>query len=278
VTGSAFTRADLHTHSTSSDGLDSPASLVRLASERGISVLALTDHDSVSGVAEAIAAAERYPIAVISGVEFSARARRGQTHILGYGIDIQNVRLSATLDELREGRERRGEQTIHRLGELGIELSPAFFEAAQTSGSPGRPHIARGLMRVGAATSIQDAFDRFLAVGRPAFVPRKTILAETAIDLIRAADGVAVLAHPLSVFQLDERLAELVAAGLGGLEVHYGAYSQDQRERLAQLATTYNLLTSGGSDYHGDADSNDRVLGSVHWPIDELNALLGRLK
>ena len=278
MAGASAGRADLHTHSTASDGLDSPALLVRLASERGISVLALTDHDTVSGVGEAAAAAAEHGIRFVPGVEFSARAPRGETHILGYGISPDDRQLNAELDALRLSREERGAAMLDRLRDLGIALSPDTLASNRPGHSPGRPHIARGLVQTGAVASVQQAFDEYLAVGRPAFVPRRTITAERAVQVIHDAGGIAVLAHPFSVYQLDRVLPRFVATGLDGLEVHYGEYDQDQRQSLADLAAEYNLLMSGGSDYHGAPGVSGRALGSVEWPADRLRAILERLK
>lgn len=271
-------RADLHTHSTASDGLDSPATLVRLASERGISVLALTDHDTVSGVAEAEAAAAECGIQFVPGVEFSARAPRGETHILGYGIHPDDRELNDELEALRLSREERGAVMLDRLRDLGITLSADSLTSDRPGHSPGRPHIARGLVQAGVVASVQQAFDEYLAVGRPAFVPRRTITAERAIQVIHGSGGIAVLAHPFSVYELEQVLPRLVATGLDGLEVHYGEYDQDQRRSLEDLAAAYNLLMSGGSDYHGATGVSGRTLGSVEWPAERLRAILERLK
>lgn len=278
MAGASAGRADLHTHSTASDGLDSPASLVRLARERGIFVLALTDHDTTSGVAEAEAAATEHGIRFVPGVEFSARAPRGETHILGYGIDPDDRLLDSELNVLRLSREERGTAMLARLRELGITLPQETLISDRPGHSPGRPHIARALVEAGVVASVQQAFDEYLAIGRPAFLPRRTITAERAIQVIHGSGGIAVLAHPFSVYQLERVLPRLVAAGLDGLEVHYGEYDQDQRRSLADLASAYNLLMSGGSDYHGATGVAGRALGSVDWPADCLRAILERLK
>lgn len=270
--------ADLHTHSTASDGLDSPAALVELASERGISVLAIADHDTVSGIPEGLEAAGKHGMRLVPALEFSVRARRGQTHILGYGIDVNHSELVGELEDLRRGREERGWRIIERLQDLGISLPANAESADRPGGSPGRPHIARGLVEIGAADSVQDAFDRYLATGRPAFVPRRVLPAEHAIELIKAAGGLAVLAHPLSVYELDIALPRMIDAGLAGIEAHYGEYSQDQRHSLVDRASSYNLLVTGGSDYHGRPETRGRVLGSVSWPEAALDALLERLE
>ncbi|MEZ4521038.1 MAG: PHP domain-containing protein [Thermomicrobiales bacterium] len=278
MSGAKSVRADLHTHSTASDGMDSPAALVSLASERGVSVLALTDHDTVGGVAEASDAASVAGLEFIPGVEFSIRARRGQTHILGYGIDVENDRLTVELKSLREGRETRSSKILERLRSLGIEIPEGAVTTGEPGHAPGRPHIARALMDIGAVSSVSEAFERYLAVGRPAFVPRRTLGAGEAIEIIHEAGGLAVLAHPLSVHQLDDTLPLLVEAGLDGIEIYYAEYDQDQRRSLANRASAYNLLSTGGSDYHGDLNHADRVLGSVTWPEEALEVIVKHLK
>ncbi|CAN5610504.1 PHP domain-containing protein [soil metagenome] len=273
-----FAKADLHTHSTASDGLDSPASLVNLARERGISVLALTDHDTIGGIAEAISAARESSLRLIPGVEFSIRVRRGETHILGYGIDIADGALTAELERLRASREERGVAILERLDELGIEIPADALGGEREDQSPGRPHIARAMIDAGVVSSVDEAFDSHLGFGRPAFVPRRTITAERAIEVIHGAGGLAVLAHPLSVYDLEQALPMLIAAGLDGLEAYYGEYDQRQRESLANLATTFKMLMTGGSDFHGDRETPGRDLGSVQWPGAALEAILERLK
>ena len=270
-------RADLHVHTTASDGLTTPASLARLASERGIFVLAITDHDTVAGIAPAQAAAAEVGVRLIPGVEFSTRASRGQTHILGYGIDPDHPELTRELAALRASRVERGWAMLERLAALGIEIDPSAVEVGDGESSPGRPHIARALVERGYASSVQDAFDRYLSVGRPAFVPRRTLTAERAIELITLAGGIPVLAHPVSVHDLDVRLGELVRAGLRGLEAYYGEYDDPTRERLARLAASWNLLITGGSDYHGEGGKEGRDLGSVKWPVRYLDAFLSAL-
>ena len=271
-------KTDLHTHTTASDGLDSPARLVELATEQGISILGVTDHDTVGGIAEAQTAGEAHNVQIVPGVEFSVRSRRGQTHILGYGIDPSNAELTSELASLRASRAERGSEIVRRLSGLGIRLDSEAIEREREGKSAGRPHIARALIVAGHADSIDDAFNRYLAVGRPAFVPRRTVSAERAIDIILQAGGIAVLAHPYSVAELAARLPGWVEAGLAGLEAHYGAYNKDQRSALADLASSYNLLVTGGSDYHGEPDNRKRALGSVSWPNRDLDTFLAALR
>jgi predicted metal-dependent phosphoesterase TrpH len=274
--GASRQNADLHTHTVASDGLLSPASLAELAGERGISIFAVTDHDTTGGLAEARAAAASQGIRFINGVEFSARARQGETHILGYGFDPHNPSLNEELLVLRESRRERGWLMLERLRDLGIDIDVIFSRGDQQS--PGRPHIARALVQRGYAESVTDAFERYLEAGRPAFVPRRTVTAERAIELIRGARGVAVLAHPLSVDSLLERLPQLVAGGLQGLEAHYGEYDVDQRASLVSLARGHGLVVTGGSDFHGDGRTEGRAFGSVNWPAHDVEKFLTLLQ
>jgi predicted metal-dependent phosphoesterase TrpH len=267
--------ADLHAHTTASDGLVSPAALAELASERGISIFAVTDHDTTGGLAQAARAAEKLGITFINGIELSTRARFGQTHILGYGIDPSEPQLNEELLALRESRRQRGTVILERLRAIGIDIEVALPDGEEQS--IGRPHVARALVESGHAASIGDAFDRYLAVGRPAFAPRRTLTAECAIELIRAAGGIAVLAHPLSVDNLAGRLPHLLASGLQGLEAHYGEYGGEQRNDLARLALSHGLLITGGSDFHGDVASKSRSFGSVSWPSEDVERFLMNL-
>jgi hypothetical protein len=269
--------ADLHAHTTASDGLNSPAALVSMAKARGISILAVTDHDTIGGISEATCTARELGIRLIPGIEFSTRARRGETHVLGYGIDVTDAELARELAELRASRLERGSRMIGRLEELGIELDRASMRGTGADGSPGRPHIARALVESGHAGSVSDAFERYLSVGRPAFVPRRAVTAERAIELVSNAGGIAVLAHPLSVFDLDQRLGELIDAGLRGIEAYYGEYDDSARDELARLAESRDLLVTGGSDFHGSDEQEGRELGAVSWPALHLDAFLDAL-
>ncbi len=269
--------ADLHTHTRASDGLYSPASLVQLASERGISVLAITDHDTVAGIQAANSVANSLSILCVPGIEFSTRAYRGETHILGYGIDTTSSEMLCELESLRRSRIDRGAAILERLDALGVSIDPMVVHEVDEETSPGRPHIARALKSAGYVSSVSEAFDRYLGVGKPAFVPRRTLTAERSIELIERAGGIAVLAHPLSVFELERRLDQLVEAGLRGLEAYYGEYDGPQRESLAVLAASRGLLVTGGSDFHGEGEQEGRDLGSVCIPSRHLQAFLSAI-
>lgn len=245
-------RSDLHTHSTASDGLNTPAELVRLAREQGLDLIALTDHDSTEGVAEALAAGERVGLTVIAGIEVNTDLPRGgEAHVLGYYVDRDQPAFQRTLAALRDAREHRGEHMVERLREQGLDISWDRVRAL-AGGAVGRPHVAQALIEKGYASSVSDAFDRWLGRGRPGYVARMKLSPEDAVRFIRSAVGVPVLAHPAGIAELEGTvLPDLIAAGLLGLECYYGQYDDATVRHLVDLAAAHNLIATGGSDYHG---------------------------
>ena len=246
-------RIDLHTHSTASDGLHTPDELVRLAREAGLDLIALTDHDTTDGVALASATGAALGVEVIPGIEVNTDLPdgSGEAHVLGYFLDTQQQALQTTLHFLRDARERRGERMVAQLRAAGLDIT---WERVRTlaQGSVGRPHVAQALVERGDASSIGDAFARYLSRGKPGYVPRFKLAPEDAVRLIRSAWGVPVLAHPNSIAALAERvLPPLIAAGLLGLECYYGQYDEPTVTRLAELAAANGLIATGGTDYHG---------------------------
>jgi predicted metal-dependent phosphoesterase TrpH len=247
---------DLHTHSNVSDGTCAPAEVVRHAHRVGVSALALTDHDATGGIAEAEAEARALGIDFLCGVEISAAAEGVDVHILGYGFDVEHPELVSELARIREAREDRIPQIVARLRALGIGLTPEDVVRVSGRGSIGRPHVAHALVEVGACGSIDDAFDRFLRAGAPAFVPKRVPTAADAIARIRAAGGIAVLAHPLYAARdrpggLAALVTSLVRQGLAGIETHYVSHRPRDRRRVARIARRLGLLATGGSDFHG---------------------------
>jgi predicted metal-dependent phosphoesterase TrpH len=250
-------KIDLHTHSNASDGLYPPSELVRLAHESGLDLIALVDHDTTGGLAEAQATGGNLGVTVIPGVEINTElhepgdAHGSEAHVLGYYFSVDDPTFLGTLAKLRELRVRRGERMVEKLRAAGYDIT---WERVRelAGGTVGRPHIARALIEKGYASDVSDAFARYLSPGRAGFVPRYKIYPEQAIGIIRAAQGVPVLAHPRWIPDLEESvLPELVAAGLQGLECHYGEYPEPAVLRLLALANRYNLIATGGSDYHG---------------------------
>lgn len=241
--------ADLHVHSTVSDGCLSPCELVDLAKQKGLSAIALTDHDSTEGVAEAENRGRDMGLTVIPGVEISCEADDCEYHILGYGIDLADLPLLDRLARLRESRHRRLEQIVSRLAAHGINLDLQRVREIAGSGAVGRPHVAEALIERGYADSRAQAFQRHLNRGRPGYVPREKILPREAIDLIRAAGGVAVWAHPGWQLQ-SAALAELVGYGLWGIEVWHPDHSPQRVRSLLDLVVPQGLHLTGGSDFH----------------------------
>ena len=241
---------DLHTHSTASDGTTPPADLPRLAAEAGLTVFALTDHDTLAGLAAASAASE---IELVPGVEISCRLDDAEVHLLGLFVDPGHAPLAAELDLIRTDRARRAVRMVERCRELGAPISLAQVEAIAAGAPLGRPHIAAALAAVG----VSDAFTPdWIADGGRADVPKHVLSTVDAIALVRAAGGTAVLAHPRSVKRRaevsDTQLATLASAGLSGLEADHPEQPPEVRARLREVAADLGLLTTGSSDFHGD--------------------------
>jgi predicted metal-dependent phosphoesterase TrpH len=265
--GVATTRVDLHTHSTASDGSIAPAALVQEAARRGLSLLALTDHDTTAGLPEALNAGREHGLPVVPGIELSTDTNEvGELHLLGYGIDPDHAELQAALEAFRRESAARLLRIIARLRELGINLPDEVAHPSHDTHSVGRPHIARALVASGVVGSVQEAFATYLGKGRPAYIPRSKATPEEAIRLVRAAGGLPVMAHPLTLPDYAARLPELIRSGLAGLEAYYGEYTEQQRDELARVAARHGLLATGGSDYHGENFKAGRELGSVHVP------------
>lgn len=261
---------DLHTHSNVSDGLLAPADLVYEAARRGITVLALTDHDTVAGLDAAAATAEHAGITFIPGVELSSDIGPFEVHVLGYEIDRNDPELLHGLAELEHQRLARIEQIVARLAALGVPVSLDRVRELAGPGTIGRPHVARAMIEQGYVTSVQEAFEQYLAAGRPAFVPRGKIVPEQAIALIRKARGVPVLAHPLTTGNIDLVLRRLIPAGLLGIEVYYAEYDEGTQAYLRAIADRYGLIPTGGSDYHGEGFKTGRELGKAPVPAESV--------
>ena len=241
---------DLHVHTTASDGSLAPSVVVRSAAMGGVTVLAVTDHDSVGGIAEALEAAKACGIELIPGVELSAGAvEDGDVHILGLALDHTSEALLGTLEGLRERRVERAHEMTDRLSAAGHPLAFEDVLAAAGGGSVGRVHIAQALVACGSADTITTAFTDFIGRGAPFYVHKTTLDPHRAIDLIHAAGGIAVLAHP--GLSGASALAMLVEAGLDGIEAFHAEHTTYARDRFASLAQKHGLIVTGGSDYHG---------------------------
>ena len=243
---------DLHVHSSVSDGTDPPEVIAELAASAGCSAFALTDHDTLAGLARARERADQVGIQLIGGCEVSCAFAGASTHVLVYFIDSEEGALHDELARLREDRIRRNHQLVDLLVSLGIPITyEEAVAAASTEDSVGRPHFAAILVSKGVAESIPDAFDH----GRPGFVPKARVSPAEIAKVARASGGVCVLAHPFTLElppdELDRAVSELADAGFSGIEAHYANYRPEQRRALAELAARHDLVATGGSDYHG---------------------------
>jgi predicted metal-dependent phosphoesterase TrpH len=251
-------RADLHTHTTASDGTLSPRELVTKAARAGLAAVAVTDHDVTFGAAEAVSAGAELGVEVIPGVEVSAEWPPGQMHVLGLWIDPADAAFNRWLAAILGGRNERNRRIVGRLRELGVDIDLAEVEAVAGEGAVGRPHIAQVLIAKGAAADHRQAFDRYLAKGSAAYFDRLRATPAEAVERIHAAGGLAVLAHPhycgaRDAAELGVWVGQLRDAGLDGIEVRYSTFSAAHRRTAEALARRFDLLPSGGSDFHGAA-------------------------
>jgi predicted metal-dependent phosphoesterase TrpH len=241
---------DLHIHSTISDGTMSPSEIVTLAARKGLSAIAITDHDSVDGVGEAVEAGRLIGVEVISGVELSVKYKNSNTHLLGYLFDHTGIALHKALKLLQQGRITRNKEIIARLNSQGISLHYSELEEIAGPGECGRPHIARLLVSKNVVRTMDEAFDMYLGHGAKAYVPRFIYDAAEAIALFKDAGGLSVLAHPIqlgkTVDSLRELLLDFVGLGLDGLEVYYPSHTRQFRKELTGFANKYGLLLTGG--------------------------------
>lgn len=255
---------DLHLHSTASDGSVAPGELISLARREGVGFAALTDHDTVAGVEEFLAAATEAPeVEAIGGIEVSCVHQGVYTHILGYGVEKASDSMLRTLEEFRVARDQRCVDIVERLRELGVDLDLDEVMAESGGESVGRPHIAAVMVRKGVVADVSAAFREYLATGKKAYVERKKPLGVEAVEFLRSEKLVPVLAHPPTLHMPAENLAgfvkELVDVGLRGIECYYPGYSESDAGRCLTLAKRHGLLRTGGSDFHGDSKPNIRV-------------------
>lgn len=247
---------DLHTHSDRSDGTFAPAAILRLAGERGLDVVALTDHDTTAGLDEAMAAGREVGVRVVPGVEFSAEYLGKSVHVLAYWMDVFDTAFQTELTRLRDDRFRRGERMIELLQGLGFDISFDRVREISGDGNIVRPHIAQAMVEAKIVATEREAFERYISDGGPAYVPKHALHPTDAIALIRAAGGVASLAHPGLWGARDEAvpeelIEEMAAAGLTGLEVDHVDHDAARRAHYGAIAERLGLIPTGGSDCHG---------------------------
>ena len=265
---------DLHVHSTASDGSLAPEAVVKRAMAAGLRAIGLTDHDTVGGIPEALAAGERFGVRVIAGCEFSAAAPWGEMHVLGYFLPSSSAPLEAFLERCRADRVRRAQLMVERLQGLGVSLSFDSVLNESRGGAVGRPHVARAIVRHGGAIDLGDAFDRFLGRGRPAFVEKTLPAFCTVSELVHAEGGLVSVAH------LKERgtrafIERLKGEGLDAVETRHPSHDPDLRARLTDITLKLGLLRTGGSDWHGDPEPGvtHGTIGSQQVPHEWLDRL-----
>jgi predicted metal-dependent phosphoesterase TrpH len=272
---------DFHTHTLHSDGELAPAALLALAAKKKITVLALTDHDSTEGLAEARREADARGITFIDGIELSATPRSEASedmHILGFFIDPQSAALQSALKEMRRQRFERIRLMVQKLKEIGAPVDDSFLKAADGQ-SLGRPHVAQALIKARHVDSAGEAFERFLKAGRAGYVPRRGPGPAECIALIHGAGGVAVVAHPeFGGPRGEEEWKNLVDAGIDGIEAYHSQHTRVKSQELAAFARRFGLITSGGSDFHSENGPAGARLGSVRLPIEFLDNLIARKK
>ncbi|MFC1973992.1 PHP domain-containing protein [Chloroflexota bacterium] len=266
-------KADLHLHTTASDGKLSPEELVRRAEEMGLSVIAITDHDSVSGIPSALEVAKSSNLLVIPAVEISTDVPNGEVHILGYFIDYRHPELSHALERLRASRYERGRKMVDKLREMGIHIEWGRVLELASDGSIGRPHIVQAMLERGYISTFKEAFTSYIGRNGPAYVERRKITPIEAIALVLKANGLPVLAHPAEIEQLVPLIQQLKKAGLVGIEVYYNCYSLNTIAYLKALAEEYNLVTCGGSDYHGLSGAGGEM-GNTGLPQEAIEQLV----
>ena len=264
---------DLHSHSSFSDGSDTPEELVTAAARIGIESLALTDHDTLEGIPRARAAAAETGIELISGTELSLEWDRGGMHLVVLWLDPVSGPLQDRLTELQHGRNLRNERIIERLNQLGIDITINEILEQAGRGTVGRPHFAAVMQRKGVVETMNQAFDEYLGTGSQAYVSRDRLSPMEAIQLARASGGVPILAHPHTLgvdnrHEMADLLDKLVGYGLIGIECYYGSYPAEGRSGMVAMAKRFGLLPSGGSDYHGTYKADVALgLGRVGLPV-----------
>jgi 3',5'-nucleoside bisphosphate phosphatase len=277
---------DLHIHSTASDGTYTPSEILAMAVNHGLKAIAITDHDTLAGSVAALMSGIPSAIEFITGVEISAAAPQGfrtngSVHILGYGIDPANPTLGGLLERLKQARDSRNPQILERLRALGMDIGMAELEKIVGNAMAGRPHIARLMVQKKIAASIDDAFNRYLGKGKPAYVNKYRAPMDEAIAAINRAGGIAVLAHPGlngmdDPTQFEAFLRVLTSMGLAGIEAFYPDHTARQTAAYCRLAETYGLLVTGGTDFHGEVTPGIRMgvgSGGLHVPYSLFKAL-----
>jgi predicted metal-dependent phosphoesterase TrpH len=260
--------ADLHLHTNFSDGTYTPEELIAQAAKHKLSAIALTDHDTVEGCERADIACKAAGIEFIAGTELTAEQDDNEIHILGYFLDTHNPKLLSEIAKFQAVRQQRIHEIVACLNKLNVPLKAEDVFALANCRSPGRPHVARAMIKAGLVSHLDEAFERFLKKNRPAWVPKARMSAQIAIDLIHQAEGLAVMAHP-GLNHSDEVIPDLVEAGLDGIECFHTKHSNATSEHYLEIASKHNLLVTGGSDCHGMSKGKP-LIGGVKLPYEHV--------
>jgi predicted metal-dependent phosphoesterase TrpH len=270
---------DLHIHSTASDGKYSPAALIAKAAELGLKVIAITDHDSIGGIVPAFEAVKAFPgLTFIPGVEISTDLPDGEAHILGYFIDYTSPEFEKSLEKFRDSRIGRGQRMVEKLNKLGIKIDWARVQQIAGDGAIGRPHVAQAMMEKGYVKTFEEAFDKYIGHGGPAYVEREKMTPEEAVALILRAKGIPVLAHPFTIKDPAAMTKSLIKAGLMGIEAYYKDNTAAATQATLHLAARYGLIATGGTDYHGIGNSGEVMMGSTEVPLEAAERLIALAK
>ena len=266
---------DLHLHTTASDGRLRPADLVDLVAGKGLQVISVSDHDTTEGLNEAYAAAQKHPgLRIIPGIELSTDIPGDELHMLGYFFDREDPKFQEILKRFRQGRLERGRMIVEKLAEYGLHVEwERVQEIAGEGTSVGRPHIALALVEAGYFKEPKDPFMEYLGRNGLAYAEREKMTPEEGVRMLADVGGVAVLAHPAGLADLDDKVAELKAAGLVGMEVHYAMYTPETIERLLDVAQRHDLIPCGGSDYHGLGNTGEQLPGLLGPPMKTVERL-----
>ena len=268
-------RVDLHLHSTASDGKFTPEEVVAKAAALGLRFIALTDHDSVDGIAPAVIAARAFPrLTFIPSVEVSTDVPEGEIHILGYFIDYHSNELADTLKRFRDSRETRARGMVEKLGKLGIVIDWPRVREIAGEGAIGRPHIAEAMLEKGYIENFKEAFEKYIGRDGPAYVEREKMLPAEAVALVLRSGGIPVLAHPFTVKEPERWVATLKRAGMAGIEAYYKDNTPENTKTTLNLAKKYGLIVTGGTDFHGIADAGEVMMGGVDVPLTAAKRLI----
>lgn len=269
---------DLHLHTTYSDGTLTPTELVDLCASQGLKSIAISDHDSTEGIPEALVAAARHDIEIVKAIELSTDVPGSEIHMLGYFIDTDDVSFQVLLKKFRAGREDRGRKMVEKLNDLGVDISWEQVERIADGASVGRPHVAQALIERGYVEYKKEAFDQYIGRSGPAYVERMRLEPEEAVQVLLDNGALPVMAHPLyyerkDIEKLESTVASLKEAGMVGLEVFYGEFSDDEVEMLKRIAEQYDLIPCGGSDYHASGNPGEVQPGTAGPPTSTIEAL-----